>query len=667
VRLEVPDGSRGTIKDIVERLAIVADFDRHEGASIDWAAKTPVDPHLVVETSPGNYQCWIFFDRPYAPHEVAPIGKALVPLLDDRDGVIRDMARVVRVPGTFNYPNQKKLSEGRDPKPFLARLVFDVEDWQQGYSLVDLRAAILLRDPSAFERVHAHSAQDFNWDRRKKPDEPPELLDDAAIVRALSKSGDRSKLAFNVIRRCQHANYSADEIATVLLKFENLPVMGHYGEPVNEERVRDDVRRAFGKPNPADRRLEEIFGDAARSVESLKEERAARWRIQYRGEFKGEKPAGSLIPGLYVPRVGIGSIVAFSTGLKSFMALAMMGSVSTGALFLNKYEPRKVGRVAYFVGEGQESVRAKRIPAWEQKHGKDLDNLGLVPLVPNAFDAAEMEQCKAGIREFIATRPDVPLRMIVFDTWNRMMPGQDESAAGISAQALKFAADLAQEFGVFVLIIHHMGKDITKGARGSTAFHAGMDWQLDCIEKFPDPQSMVPSQPGDPIIAHYLMRKAKDDENGTSVFIEAERVALPDVEDTDGEPITGRSSLVLHSILREHYEQLAVPLRKRRAKGGDDDKGDARWLRLPGLVRTVLASGGTQSTKELIAGLRKLGDDMIDGTTPASLRNYLTGQKGGELLKQQLSAYALPRKEAGAPWRWAHVEHGQKEGDDSDA
>jgi hypothetical protein len=182
-----------------------------------------------------------------------------VPLLDDRDGVIGDMARVVRVPGTLNHPNKKKLSEGRDPKPFLARIVREVEDWQQGYSLGDLRAAILARDPGAFDRPHAGSTSDpadFDWNRRKKPGEPAYTLTAEQIARALSKEGDRSKSAATFIRRCWKANYSAEEIADAMLKYGNLPVMGHYS---GEATIRADVQRIIGKPDPTERPAGEAF------------------------------------------------------------------------------------------------------------------------------------------------------------------------------------------------------------------------------------------------------------------------------------------------------------------------------------------------------------------------------------------------------------------------
>jgi hypothetical protein len=281
VHLHVREGSRGGVKDMVARFALVADFDRHEGATIDWVAKMPADAHFVCETSPGNFQCWLFFDKPYEPAEVAPIGKALVPMLDDHDGVIGDMARVVRVPNTFNHPNKKKLAEGRSPTPFVARIERDVEEWSQGYSLEELRAKILCRDPEAFERLNKRASDerksshrkpnakqtrneiDFDWDTRKNPSETAKPMADTSVVRALSGEGDRSAAAFKLIRRFQRANYSADEVVAALLRYANLPVMAHYGKPVNEKRIRDDVRRAFGKPDLRERRSESAFRDTA--------------------------------------------------------------------------------------------------------------------------------------------------------------------------------------------------------------------------------------------------------------------------------------------------------------------------------------------------------------------------------------------------------------------
>ncbi|MFZ0693042.1 MAG: hypothetical protein WAN51_02640, partial [Alphaproteobacteria bacterium] len=151
-----------------------------------------------------------------------------------------------RVTGTFNWPNAKKIAEGRSPEPFLTRWSTQPELWDC-ITPDDLRAKILEIDPAAFDHAPSGDETNFDWDLRKKPNEPAILLDEGSIVMALWKGGDRSKAAFTLIRRLQRANYSAEEIVVTLLKFSNTPVMAHYGEPVNEARVRDDVRRAFSK------------------------------------------------------------------------------------------------------------------------------------------------------------------------------------------------------------------------------------------------------------------------------------------------------------------------------------------------------------------------------------------------------------------------------------
>ncbi|HEV2545918.1 MAG TPA: AAA family ATPase [Stellaceae bacterium] len=415
----------------------------------------------------------------------------------------------------------------------------------------------------------------------------------------------------------------------------------------------------------------ELVAEPIDAIEQAKAAKADTFAIPSRKELRAKKPAGLLYPELYLPRLGLGAIVGFSGDLKSFIALDLLASVCTGIPFLGKYAPRKLGSAIYFAGETQEDLEQNRIPAWELEHAKELeklgasldDTLGVFPGVPNAFNMEDRDRFKRAIERWANKRHSTaPLRVVAFDTWNKMMPGQDENDPGAAAVVQHFAEDLKHEFGLLALFIHHMGKDRTRGARGTTAFLAGMDWQLDCIEKFYDLQSQLPALPGDPTIAHYIVRKTKGRGIGESIHIRAQNIDLPNVRDDDGEVVL-RASAVLHHINRDQYDAMAAPMRKRAKAGADTAPGDnGQWARLPGLVERALAGGGTVSTKELIASLKRLGDDLIDSTAYSTLRKYLTGHKGDEALKTALDAYAS--KDPSGNWRWAYVETGQEGGDD---
>jgi len=251
---DLEPGKRGAIADTLYRFALVGDFDRHEGAEIDWAERLPIAPHMVVETSPRNFQTWIFLNRPYPPAELVRTGRALVPMLGDKEGVIGDMARVVRTPDTPNWPNQKKLDEGRSPEPFTARIALPLDEWSPGYPLTDINDAILKRDPHAFDRAHTDSAgkDEFDWNQRAKPEWSP--LDDGEIASQLSNpkyEKDRSAGAFAFFKKAKRRGYTPEQIVKAMLDNSTYHVVHHYfvdGE-VDEKRIREDVKRAFTKPD----------------------------------------------------------------------------------------------------------------------------------------------------------------------------------------------------------------------------------------------------------------------------------------------------------------------------------------------------------------------------------------------------------------------------------
>jgi hypothetical protein len=105
-------GSRGKEADIVAVLGLVVDLDADTGR----AGEMPVESSLCLETSPGNYQPFILFDRAVPPAEAKPLADALKRATGSDHGTA-DVTHVWRIPGTLNWPNAKKLARGRNPNP----------------------------------------------------------------------------------------------------------------------------------------------------------------------------------------------------------------------------------------------------------------------------------------------------------------------------------------------------------------------------------------------------------------------------------------------------------------------------------------------------------------------------------------------------------------------
>jgi len=157
---------------------------------------------------------------------------------------------------------------------------------------------------------------------------------------------------------------------------------------------------------------------------------------------------------------------------KTFVALDIAYAVAAG----RQWENRKTaqGVVAYLCFEGTGGI-IRRLEALEVQYGAEH---GDVPLY--LFDVA-WDMCSKVQREAIGEKfralPAKPI-LIVIDTFARALRGDENSAKDVG-EFNKMIAALIQYSGACVLIIHHTGKDKSKGARGSSALLAAIDTELE--------------------------------------------------------------------------------------------------------------------------------------------------------------------------------------------
>ncbi len=119
-RPDLPSWAKGYERDVVACLGIVADFDDSDAAK--WAERLPTPPNYVLETSAGRFQAFYLFDKPEPLDLVKPVAERLKAYAGCDHGT-SDMSHVWRVPGALNWPNAKKVREGRSPEPQLVRVV----------------------------------------------------------------------------------------------------------------------------------------------------------------------------------------------------------------------------------------------------------------------------------------------------------------------------------------------------------------------------------------------------------------------------------------------------------------------------------------------------------------------------------------------------------------
>ncbi|MDD5365331.1 MAG: AAA family ATPase [Gallionellaceae bacterium] len=215
-----------------------------------------------------------------------------------------------------------------------------------------------------------------------------------------------------------------------------------------------------------------------------------------------------------IPSDGIGALYGPSGSGKSFLALDMLAAISTGREWFSCRV--KAAPVVYVGLEGEAGI-AQRAHAYRAEHGALSDNFRFL-LSP--LDIREPKDHAELVKAIKAT--DHAGGVLVLDTLNRAAPGMDENDSRDMGQVITAAKALQAELGGLVLLVHHTGKDGTKGLRGHSSLHAALDCAIEVRRE------------GDR--REWLIAKAKDGGDGESYPFRLDVVELG--ADGDGEPIT---------------------------------------------------------------------------------------------------------------------------------
>jgi archaellum biogenesis ATPase FlaH len=168
-----------------------------------------------------------------------------------------------------------------------------------------------------------------------------------------------------------------------------------------------------------------------------------------------------------LPAEGIAAIYGPSGSGKSFLALDLMLAVAEGNSWFG-ISTQKMP-VTYLVLEGAAGL-PQRVAAYRKYHGEISKNIRCVAkqfsLISSddrkdLIEAIEAVGCKSGL--------------VVIDTLNRAAAGADENSSRDMGQIIEGARQLQAELGGIVVLIHHSGKDQSKGLRGHSSLHAALD------------------------------------------------------------------------------------------------------------------------------------------------------------------------------------------------
>lgn len=216
-----------------------------------------------------------------------------------------------------------------------------------------------------------------------------------------------------------------------------------------------------------------------------------------------------------LPAEGLSALYGASGSGKSFLSLDMGCAIASG-------EPEWFGTriyqapVTYVCLEGEAGL-GKRIKAWSNYHNKSVPSS--IRFVTQPFDLLSNDVTELA-RSLIAAGGANGLVMV--DTLNRAAAGADENSSVDMSNLIAACKRLQGLAGGMVLLVHHTGKDTSKGLRGHSSLHAALDGAIEVVKT--DARR------------EWSVAKSKDDATGTSYPFYLEIVEV-DI-DEDGEPIT---------------------------------------------------------------------------------------------------------------------------------
>jgi hypothetical protein len=292
----------------------------------------------------------------------------------------------------------------------------------------------------------------------------------------------------------------------------------------------------------------------------------ARFIVQTADTFSSG-PAPTWIIRDVLPRAELAVIYGESGSGKSFLTLDLCTAITRGLSWRGKRTER--GRVVYVCAEGAGGFKS-RLRAYARGHDADLHELpAVIADAPNLLESSDAVAIIQSIKQYGA------VDVVVIDTLSATTPGGNENSGEDIGLVISHCKLLHRHTGALVVLIHHSGKDATKGARGWSGLRAAADAEIEVTRN------------GDFRMA--TITKAKDSIDGGSYSFKLKPVILG--LDAHGEEES--------SCIVEHTDE-----QPEAAKGAKQRASGKHQIPLYEVLKTM-APSGTVNYEDLVAGFVK--------------------------------------------------------------
>ena len=254
----------------------------------------------------------------------------------------------------------------------------------------------------------------------------------------------------------------------------------------------------IAQAHPGDRKAKNEQGFKLLTAAELMQRPPLRWRV--RG---------------VLPEQGMAVIFGPSGSGKSFLVLDLAMSIAAGAEWFGKRV--KAAPVLYCALEGEAGI-AGRVSAYMATHGAIHGDVRFLLEPLSLLNPVDVDTLGRSI-----VRAGGGGGVVILDTLNRSAPGADENDSATMGGIIEASKRLQAAIGGLVLLVHHSGKDSTKGMRGHSSLHAALDAAIE-VRRTGEQRE-------------WLIHKSKDGADAEGQFFKLKPVEIGH-EPEDGEPIT---------------------------------------------------------------------------------------------------------------------------------
>jgi hypothetical protein len=270
-----------------------------------------------------------------------------------------------------------------------------------------------------------------------------------------------------------------------------------------------------------------------------------------------DEPVKWLIDGV-LPVGAFSALYGPPGSFKSFIALDIAHAIATGTPWMGR-EVNEAGAVLYIAGEGFGGIGA-RIKALKIHHRTESGApIYVVRHQLNLRSSIEDFNALVLAIEVLVQQSGIEFKQIVIDTLARAFGGGNENSSedmGAFITACGRIQQIVQDCGL--MILHHSGKDATKGLRGHSSLLGAVDTELELL-RFEDSMKGI-----------VTISKQKDGADNDRIGFEMVTVELPAPQGSlqIGEPQT---SLAVNPCELGQFDAL-----KRDAKGASSNAGHGK-------------------------------------------------------------------------------------------